>query len=58
MSAMEQDAEDRYERRLASKQIATEIKDRGNEKFKNGDYHGAIDLYTEVFRISLLNCVF
>ena len=48
MSAMERDAEERYQRRLVSKKKATDIKDRGNVKFRDGDYNGAIELYTEV----------
>lgn len=47
MSAMEQDAADRAERRAAAERQALSSKERGNAAFRAGDYAGAIAAYTE-----------
>lgn len=48
MSFLEKDAKERGERRIKQRQEATLIKEEGNKYFKEGDYHKAIELYTEV----------
>lgn len=48
LKSMEQDANERYERRMKNKKISNEFKDSGNKEFSNGNYDKAIELYTQV----------
>ena len=48
MRMMEQDANDRYERRKKNEKLAMVQKDLGNEEFKNGNYEKAVEFYSEV----------
>ena len=48
MRMMEQDANERYERKKENKKKSDKLKLKGNEEFKNGNYEKAIEFYTEV----------
>ena len=48
MRMMEQDANDRYERRKKNEKLAMVQKDLGNEEFKSGNYEKAVKFYSEV----------
>lgn len=48
MATMEQDAKERYKRKQESKKIANELKEKGNEQFKQGNLDEALKYYTEV----------
>ena len=48
MRMMEQDANDRYERRKKNEKLAMVQKDLGNEEFKSGNYEKAVEFYSEV----------
>lgn len=47
MSAMEVDARERAERRQAGEKKANELKEKGNEEFRQGNYEKALELYSE-----------
>ncbi len=51
MSILEKDANERYERRKQNNKIANELKEKGNEEFKNENYEKAIDFYTQAIQI-------
>ncbi len=48
MAVIEADAQERQQRKQKATAEATALKDEGNKYFKQGDYHKAIDLYTQV----------
>ena len=48
MKMMEQDAKERYERKKRDEKLAMQQKDLGNEEFKKGNYHQAVEYYSEV----------
>ena len=50
MRMMEQDANDRYERRKKNEKLAMVQKDLGNEEFKNGNYEKAVEFYSEAVK--------
>lgn len=47
MAAMEVDARERAERRQAGEKKANELKEKGNEEFRQGNYEKALELYSE-----------
>lgn len=47
MAAMEADARERAERRKIGEKRANELKEKGNEEFRKGNYEKALELYTE-----------
>lgn len=47
MAAMEQDAQERYQRKQEARRIANGLKDQANEEFKKGHLDKAVELYTE-----------
>ena len=48
MRMMEQDANERFERKKENKKKSDKLKLKGNEEFKNENYEKAIEYYTEV----------
>ena len=48
MSALEVDAQERFERRKLNEKISNELKVKGNAEFSKGNYEKAIEHYTEV----------
>ena len=52
MAVMEQDAQERGERRQKARKEAEIIKEEGNKYFKDGEYTRAVQLYTQV-----INCL-
>ena len=49
MSALEVDAQERFERRKLNEKISNELKVKGNAEFSKGNYEKAIEHYTEVW---------
>ncbi|XP_062595259.1 tetratricopeptide repeat protein 12-like [Saccostrea cucullata] len=47
MAAMEADARERAERRKVGEKKANELKEKGNEEFRQGNYEKALEFYTE-----------
>jgi tetratricopeptide (TPR) repeat protein len=47
MSALERDAQERYERKLKREAAALELKEKGNARMALGDHLGAAELYTQ-----------
>ncbi|KAJ8316039.1 hypothetical protein KUTeg_006053 [Tegillarca granosa] len=47
MAALEKDAEERYQRKKEARKEADQIKERGNDEFRQGNYEKALELYTE-----------
>jgi hypothetical protein len=45
---MENDANERYEKRKLNEKLANEFKDKGNFEFAKSNYDKAIEYYTEV----------
>lgn len=54
MRMMEQDANERFERKKENKKKSDKLKLKGNEEFKNENYEKAIEYYTEVNLIFFL----
>ncbi|CAF0754743.1 unnamed protein product [Brachionus calyciflorus] len=50
LSALEKDANERYERKKKATQEANELKEKGNEEFKCKNYEKAIEFYTEAIQ--------
>lgn len=48
LKALEKDAQERGDRKRQAKAEAMVFKDEGNAAFKSGDYHKAVDLYSQV----------
>ena len=57
MKMMEQDAKERYERKKRDEKLAMQQKDLGNEEFKKGNYHQAVEYYSEVSLIQNQNTI-
>ena len=57
MKMMEQDAKERYERKKRDEKLAMQQKDLGNEEFKKGNYHHAVEYYSEVSWIHYQNAI-
>ncbi|XP_022329619.2 tetratricopeptide repeat protein 12-like [Crassostrea virginica] len=47
MAAMEADARERAERRKIAEKKANELKEKGNDEFRQGNFEKALELYTE-----------
>lgn len=48
LAALEQDAQERYERKKKMTKLANELKEKGNKEFKEKNYEKAIEYYTQV----------
>lgn len=48
LAALEKDAQDRFERKKKMKILANELKEKGNNEFKDRNYEKAIDYYSQV----------
>jgi hypothetical protein len=48
MSAIEKDANERYQQRQINEKLADELKNKGNEEFGSSNFEKAIDYYTQV----------
>lgn len=48
LKSLEIDAQERFQRRQENLKISNELKEKGNEKFKQNNFEKSIDYYSEV----------
>ena len=51
MKIMERDAEERYKRKKENQKKANELKENGNEQFKQGNLDNALEFYSEALKL-------